>query len=188
MAKSHNQKAKILFLAQMLRETGENRVLTMQEILSRLNDYGIQAERKSIYDDFEALRDFGMDITFKRGRNGGYYVAGQSLAEGFSTAEETETEAGTVFFSAESDSGKKPMKLLCSAGLEEQARQYFGERAEYKSKGIDGISITTDQRNDPMFFGWLTTMGSEIHIVKPKKLAQAYREYLKSIVREYKGL
>ena len=58
MAKSHNQKGKILFLEQMLRETGENRVVTMQEILTKLMEYGIRAERKSIYDDIEALRDF----------------------------------------------------------------------------------------------------------------------------------
>lgn len=70
MAKSHNQKAKILFLEQMLRETGENHVVTMQEILGKLMEYGIPAERKSIYDDIEALRSFGMDVKFRRGRPG----------------------------------------------------------------------------------------------------------------------
>ena len=56
----------------MLSGTGENKVVTMQEILDKLGQYGISAERKSIYDDMEALRDFGYDIQYKRGRTGGY--------------------------------------------------------------------------------------------------------------------
>ena len=76
MAKSMNQKGKILYLEKILRETGENHTCTMQDILGRLMEYGIHAERKSIYDDMEVLRSFGMDIQFKRGKPGGYYLAG----------------------------------------------------------------------------------------------------------------
>ena len=68
MAKSNNQKAKILFLEQMLRETGENRTVSMQEILDQLSEKGITAERKSVYDDMEALRIFGMDVRFHDSR------------------------------------------------------------------------------------------------------------------------
>ena len=53
MAKGINQKGKILYLEKILRETGENRTCTMQDILGRLMEYGIHAERKSIYDDME---------------------------------------------------------------------------------------------------------------------------------------
>ena len=59
MAKSNNQKAKILYLEKMLRETGEHRVISMQKILENLEKQGIRAERKSIYDDVEVLRSFG---------------------------------------------------------------------------------------------------------------------------------
>ena len=51
MAKSHNQKAKILYLERMLRESSTVRPISMQEILDRLGELGIRAERKSIYDD-----------------------------------------------------------------------------------------------------------------------------------------
>ena len=74
MAKSHNQKAKILILEHLLAGTSRDRVVTMQEILDKLAEYEITAERKSIYDDLEALREFGLDIEFKRGRPGGYYL------------------------------------------------------------------------------------------------------------------
>ena len=88
MAKSRNQKAKILVLEHLLCETGENnRAVTMQEILDKLAECGINAERKSIYDDLDALRDFGLDVKYKRGRPGGYYIAGQTAAEKNETRE-----------------------------------------------------------------------------------------------------
>ena len=64
MAKSNNQKAKILYLEKMLRETGEHHAISMQTILANLMEHGIRAERKSIYDDVEVLREFGMDILY----------------------------------------------------------------------------------------------------------------------------
>ena len=47
MAKSRNQKAKILVLEHLLEETGENRAVTMQEILEKLTECGVNAERKA---------------------------------------------------------------------------------------------------------------------------------------------
>ena len=43
MAKSRNQKAKILVLEHLLEETGENRAVTMQEILEKLTECGVNA-------------------------------------------------------------------------------------------------------------------------------------------------
>ena len=65
MAKSCNQKGKILYLQKMLSETTSQKPVTMQEILAKLEEQGIRAERKSIYDDMETLRDFGMDIHYR---------------------------------------------------------------------------------------------------------------------------
>lgn len=223
MAKSHNQKAKILFLAQMLRESGENRVLSMQDILAELMEYGIQAERKSIYDDIEALRDFGMDVKFKRGRPGGYYLAGQSAMEikekqstetekdGCQTckkkseamqAKESKTEEASPSlevvpeqepgaewkFTRGNSVGDKRMKLLCSMDVKAEVQEYFGSSAEYKEKGLSYFTVTSGLLSDAQFFGWLTAMGKDVHIVKPKKTAQAYRDYLKSLAKEYKGI
>ena len=71
MAKSNNQKGKVLYLARLLSETGESHSVSMQDILAYLQKYGIQAERKSIYDDMDVLRAFGMDVRYRRGRPGG---------------------------------------------------------------------------------------------------------------------
>ena len=48
MAKGINQKGKILYLEKILRETSETHPCTMQEIIGRLQENGVSAERKSI--------------------------------------------------------------------------------------------------------------------------------------------
>ena len=76
MPKSEGQKLKLLYLADLLRqETDEDHALSMSDILSRLEELGVHAERKSIYDDLRALEDYGMDIIATRGRAGGYQLA-----------------------------------------------------------------------------------------------------------------
>ena len=65
MAKGINQKGKILYLEKILRETSETHPCTMQEIIGRLQENGVSAERKSIYDDMEVLRSFGMTLSLK---------------------------------------------------------------------------------------------------------------------------
>lgn len=68
MARQPNQKLKILYLRQMLLdETDDEHGLTMAEIIERLAERGISAERKAIYRDLDALREYGMDI-IKRSR------------------------------------------------------------------------------------------------------------------------
>lgn len=80
MAKNAHQKLKLLYLAKILTEkTDENNRLTMDELIAALAQFGIEAERKSIYDDIAALQDFGMDIMMQRGRNGGYYIASREF-------------------------------------------------------------------------------------------------------------
>ena len=80
MPKSSNQKLKILYLMDMLiSDTDENHGLTMSEILTRLENSGIQAERKSIYGDIEALNQFGLDVLSQKGKTTEYYVASRDF-------------------------------------------------------------------------------------------------------------
>lgn len=80
MPKNPNQKLKLLYLYQLLlRKTDEDHRLGMEDILSALDRYGIEAERKSIYSDIAALQDFGLDVMLQRGPGGGYYVAARDF-------------------------------------------------------------------------------------------------------------
>ena len=75
MAKSPNQKTKLLCLYRMLlRQTDEEHPLTVLQIIEELARQDIKAERKSIYDDLEALRLFGMDIQSRKGKTSGWFV------------------------------------------------------------------------------------------------------------------
>ena len=75
MAKQSNQKLKLLYLLRILVEhTDAERGLTLSEISSELAKYNISAARKSLYDDIEALRVFGVDVCVKRDRYVKYYI------------------------------------------------------------------------------------------------------------------
>lgn len=63
MAKSSNQKLKLMYLMKiMLEMTDETHSITMNEIIDILNSYWINAEHKSLYNDIENLRNYGIDI------------------------------------------------------------------------------------------------------------------------------
>lgn len=78
MAKSYNQKLKILYLMELFWQcSDEDHVISIREMVDYLADKGIRAERKSLYDDIEALKLFGMKIENRRERPAGYYLAGR---------------------------------------------------------------------------------------------------------------
>lgn len=80
MAKSDNQKLKMMYLKRMLEEkTDERHPMNMQQIIEELSSYDIKAERKSIYSDIEQLNRFGMDIVFRKEQPSGYYVASREF-------------------------------------------------------------------------------------------------------------
>ncbi|MGN9017916.1 helix-turn-helix transcriptional regulator [Lachnospiraceae bacterium HCP1S3_C3] len=63
MMKSSNQKLKIMYLMKILLDrTDETHSITMPEIIDALEAYGISAERKSLYNDIENLRVYGLDV------------------------------------------------------------------------------------------------------------------------------
>ena len=77
MAKSSGQKLKLLYLIKMLREnTDENHPMSTPDIIKYLENQGIHAERKSIYNDMECLADFGYDVVQVQSRLGGGYYLG----------------------------------------------------------------------------------------------------------------
>lgn len=81
MPKSANQKMKLLYILKILTErTDEAHCLSAQDLILLLADYGITAERKSIYDDIECLNHFGYDIVnVKARKGGGYYLASREF-------------------------------------------------------------------------------------------------------------
>lgn len=63
MPRGANQKFKLYRLAQiMLDKTDEDHYITMPEIMASLEEYGITAERKSIYNDLRDLETLGIEV------------------------------------------------------------------------------------------------------------------------------
>ena len=80
MAKQSNQKAKLLYLQKFLtEETDAQHGITIAGLVDRLAEAGIAAERKSLYDDIEVLRAFGLQIETVRGRANSYKLTGRVL-------------------------------------------------------------------------------------------------------------
>lgn len=75
--RSKNQKLKLLYLAKIMQEkTDDTHALTMGEILAELKEYEIEAHRKSIYTDFIALNEYGIEILKYQKGNTTYYHCG----------------------------------------------------------------------------------------------------------------
>ena len=84
MPKSEKQKQKILYILKFLYEnTDEDHPLTVNDMIDKLREYDISAERRSVYNDIRTLQDFGFDIIMQRNGSYGYYL-GERL---FETAE-----------------------------------------------------------------------------------------------------
>lgn len=85
MAKSPNQKLKLLYLVDILeRKSDEKHPMTAAALIEELAKVDVSAERKSIYDDINQLIDYGYDIVHNKSRvGGGYYMASRrfELAE-----------------------------------------------------------------------------------------------------------
>lgn len=75
MPRSANQKLKLLCLCRILWErTDEEHPMTVPELIQALEEWDIKAERKSIYDDMEALRFFGLDVQNRKGKDPGWFL------------------------------------------------------------------------------------------------------------------
>ena len=80
MAKSANQKSKLLYLSKILLEqTDEDHPITVPEMIQELAKRDIKAERKSIYDDLETLSLFGLDVQSRKGRSPGWFIGSREF-------------------------------------------------------------------------------------------------------------
>lgn len=80
MAKNGSHKLKILYLMKMfLERTDEEHSISIADIIRELENYGISAERKSIYADIDTLKVFGLDISRKKSKSTEYYLASREF-------------------------------------------------------------------------------------------------------------
>lgn len=75
MPKGPGQKRKLLELARiLLKNTDEEHPMSTVQIIEALERQGVEAERKSVYDDAEQLRQAGLDVQYRKGKSTGWFI------------------------------------------------------------------------------------------------------------------
>ncbi len=80
MAGNKNSKLKLLYLKEIFEKfTDEDHVLNAIELTQKLQSYGIDCERKSIYKDIDVLVEYGLDILKSNKPKTGYFLASRDF-------------------------------------------------------------------------------------------------------------
>lgn len=75
-----HKKLKLLYIAKLLLErTDEDHTVTVKDIIAYLEEQGISAERKAVYDDLELLEQFGMDIVRTKTKTFNIYLGSRTF-------------------------------------------------------------------------------------------------------------
>lgn len=174
MAKSENQKLKLLYIAQILKDnTDIDHPITTRELIERLEKLDIKAERKSIYSDIECLRQFGMDIEYLSSRSeGGYFLASREfeLAELKILVDMVQSSR----FLTKKKSRELIRKLESMAGRHDasqlQRTVYVGNRAKAENEtvyyGVDMIHSAIQENKGISFQYYEYTVGKELQYKK----------------------
>lgn len=164
MPRSANQKKKLMILRKILLErTDENRVLTMRELISALAANDIRAERKSVYDDINALRELGLDVRVKRGKSVGYYVDERDF--GPAELKLLADAVSSSKFITESQCRELMQKLAALAGANDRkylnrsvyvSNRVRGEAGSEIYKSIDVLfeAMNADRQVSFKYFNW----------------------------------
>ena len=78
---AENSKLKVLYILDIMKKTDENHPLNTSEIGTKLQEYGIVAERKSIARDLQCLEDAGYTIVKCENHNDGWYMSDQDFED-----------------------------------------------------------------------------------------------------------
>lgn len=80
MSRRAEQKIRMLVLYDILhKETDAEHQLSTNELIVKLDSYGIQATRQTIYGDIEMLNSFGYGIITVHGRNNRYFIGDRTF-------------------------------------------------------------------------------------------------------------
>lgn len=81
---------------------------------------------------------------------------------------------------------KEKLQLLFKEKHIPAVQAYAGSACEIKEHKSGVYKAWIDAVPDGQFYGWLVSQGFGIKVVKPKAEAEAYRAYLKKLLKQYK--
>lgn len=143
MPRMEKQKLKLLYVLQILeRSTDENHPMNMQTLIERLSESGINAERKSIYNDVAMLQEFGFDICYsKSSLNNGYFLGTRDFELPELNLLVDAVQASRYITSAKSRTLISKIEKLCSDNEAKELRKQVYVRNRIKT---DNESIYYD--------------------------------------------
>lgn len=173
MPKSSNQKLKLLYIMKyLLEETDEDNPVSTAQIIEMLSNAGIKAERKTIYENIEDLRQFGIDIENSgSGRTSGYYVASRDfempelklLVDAVQSSKFiTRTKSDRLIKKIEGLAGKAQAQQL-------QRQVFVSNRIKHDNESIyynvDKIhtAINSDRKLSFLYFDWTPEKTKKLH-------------------------
>lgn len=131
MENNMKQRMRILYVLKILmEETDEDHALTMPQLIDKLDECGVTAARKAIYDDINALKDFGYDIQVGKGSGAGYSMVSR----------EFELPELTLLADAVSSS-----KFITQKKSQELIRKLEKLSSKYEAAGIDRQVFVADR-------------------------------------------
>ena len=190
MAKTSNQKAKILYLMRLFQEeTDEEHPLSRRALEERLADIGIHAERKSLYNDIETLKTFGMDIEYRKEQPEGYYLAGREFELAELKLLVDAVQSSRFITQKKSDSLIKKIEKLTDRHEARQLQRQVvvADRIKAMNESIyynvDKLhaAITGNRQIVFRYFEW--TVSKEIRLKKPWKTAPSTIAMGSAVVR-----
>ena len=201
MPRSANQKLKLLCLCRILWErTDEDHPLTVPELIQALEAWDIKAERKSIYDDMEALRTLGMDVQSRKGKSPGWFLGERTfqLAElkllvdavqsSWNDSSKLDIPSLTDLDDATLTAlyGIDPADLdsyLCKMPMVNvQATEFF--IAKVKDGKMDTVKAAVEKRQDDLEAQWSQYLPEQLELVQNYKLV-TNGNYILFAVSEY---
>ncbi len=173
MAKSSNQKLKLLYIMQyLLRETDEDNPVSTADIISMLKSNGINAERKSIYENIEDLCGFGLDIEKSgTGRASGYYIAQREFEMPELKLLVDAVQSSKFITKSKSDKLIKKIEELAGRHQAEklQRQVFVSNRIKHDNESIyynvDEIhtAINSDRKLSFYYFDWTSSKEKKHH-------------------------
>ena len=184
MPKSEKQKQKLIRVLEILmRSTDSENGITVSDIISALSEYGISAERKSIYDDFLTLGEIGFEVEKLPTRPATYTLA-ERVFELAELKLLTDAVQSSKFITAErSRELIAKLKIFAGRGASALSRQVYVEgRAKTMNKSsiysIDLIhtALNENRKISFQYFDYssekkrVLRRGAEKYIVSPSAL------------------
>lgn len=218
MAHISEKKRKLLYLLQILLEkTDSQHALTLPELLQELEQRGISAERKSIYDDIETLRSMGVEIKTCKNRSFQYFIENRRFSLGELQLLAKAARSARFISSQQASELTEKLGTLCSvyqakelfpqgepqkAGKERveekvtlefstawlpAVTERFGPNLKTEQAGKNRLRAVLRTETGSEFFAWLFSQGTEVRLVSPKRLAEQFRERAKALAKLYKS-